>query len=172
MLKTSVLLVLLVAIGCASKDHPADNQNRAAKPKRDAAIDSPPADAPSGPSVSCYSSGNPTQVCYLASGFCCFDNFVVPHNGECVASTCGHSDEHCDGPQQCTSGATCFASEWRDTSDMLHWSMACATTAPTTINGQAVITTEIMCHTNADCATGKTCQYAVNDFPTTLLVCR
>ena len=178
-------LIMLVLIGCASSaDEPASATSSAVR-RRDAgtppADAAPTADAALGSSpgvVSCYSSSKPTGSCVLSTGnLCCFDNFVTPHNGSCTTpASCVKSDEACDGSEDCAAGEQCFASEWRDTLDAIHWSMACAVTAPTVSHGGAVFGTQVMCHPGgAACPTG-TCMQAnptagIYDFPTTLYIC-
>lgn len=177
--KIILLSVLVLFAACTTTEDQATSQTeQSVVRKRDAAVPPPPpADAPAPGTagwVSCFTSGNPNAACNLAVNYCCFNAQVAGNDGSCTTS-CPHSEEHCDGPEDCSSGQTCFGSLWND--GMNHWMLACSTTAPSSVGINPVLMTEIMCHTNAQCPAAKpTCtpsDTAANyDLAANISVCR
>jgi hypothetical protein len=170
------ILVLLVTLCACTNDTALDTSSteQAGKRHPDAAIvhdAARTADAALGTSpgvVSCYADGSPNAVCFLSVNYCCFDNYSSSDNGYCTTS-CLHSDEHCDGQEDCPTGDRCYAHLWND-GETNHWTISCQAT-PTDPSDY------IMCHPNdGTCPTGTTCTQAnpnamIYDFATPLYVC-
>lgn len=122
----------IIAMGCACAA-PGSEPDPLDKRRVDAAVEPPAPDAPPAGAagwVTCYTSGNPAVACDLSTSYCCFDNFWVPNNGECIArtSTCVKSPLACDSDADCAAGEQCWGESFRDASDALRLDGRCTAT--------------------------------------------
>ncbi len=172
-MKKSLLLCLMI-MGC-SMNQGDDVAARRRHPDAAVSVDGSTADAASGTSagvVTCYSSGNPSATCSLATSHCCFTEYDASQNGSCTAlsTSCLVGQIDCDGPEDCAIGQGCFAHHWWDSGDMPHWLLACAS-APTDPTQD-----RILCHPGANtCPAGTACTQTdtagVYDLPQTIYIC-
>jgi hypothetical protein len=167
---------------CAS-DTGGDDEWPADRRKRDAGVvqtvdsggstntDAGTSSGSGGGTVSCYSTGNPSNSCTLPV-HCCFNNYSSAHDGFCTTETCASGSIDCDGPEDCASSQHCCSSVVRDVNgDIAGTRIACQASSCGDPPAH-----EELCHPDGSaCANGGSCitSYGVNsDLPRTLYICR
>jgi hypothetical protein len=124
--------------------------------------------------VSCYAASDPEATCTLPT-HCCFTNYGVQRNGECMTSACTWGTIECDGPEDCATGQRCCAHAIVDPENgTVGYALACQSS----VCGAAPANQEL-CHPTSGaagtCSSGGACVSARDfdyDLPATLNICR